>query len=69
MGQNMYDKYLVDNDYFKFRAMISKIYNGEEVKYSVGWLKRKIQESYDKNRLRGTQYDDLMDFIRKIEFF
>ena len=65
----MYDKHKRCNDYYKYRAMLVKIYNGEKVRYSVAWLKNQIQISYDEGRLQGGQYDQLMGYIQSIDSF
>ena len=63
----MYDKHTYCTDYYKYRAMVEKIVNGEKVKYPVSWLKRKIEESYDNDRLQGGQYDYLMGMLQDLD--
>lgn len=63
----MYDKHKYSSDYFKFKRMVEKILNGEDVRYDARWLKRKIQESYDEARLQGGQYDYLIGRLEEVE--
>ena len=62
-------KYLDSNEYYKFKCMIAKFYNGENVPYPLSWVKKKIGESYANRGLQYWQYDQLMDRIQEIENF
>ena len=64
----MYDKHLQCDDYYKFRRMIRKLYDCDDVRYSVSWLKSKIDEAYEANRLQAGQYDHLTSQLQDLEY-
>ena len=62
----MYDNYISSDRFHAYRGDLSKIYQGEDVDYSIEEIGNSIHKDYENGKLSSTQYDNLMSLVQDI---
>lgn len=62
----MYDEYVSSDKFHAYRGTLSKIYQGEDVDYSIEEIEESIQKDYENVKLSSSQYDNLMSLVQDI---
>lgn len=62
----MYDNYISSDRFHAYRGDLSKIYQGEDVDYSIEEIENSIHKDYENGKLSSTQYDNLMSLVQDI---
>ena len=62
----MYDEYISSDKFHVYRGTLSKIYQGEDVDYSIEEIEDSIHKDYENGKLSSTQYDNLMSLVQDI---
>lgn len=62
----MYDEYIGSGKFHAYRGDLSKIYQGEDVDYSIEEIEESIHNDYKAGNLSSSQYDNLMSLVQDI---
>ena len=62
----MYDEYISSDKFHAYRGPLSKLYQGEDVDYSIEEIEDSIHKDYEMGSLSSTQYDNLMSLVQDI---
>ena len=63
---NMYDSFIYCEEYKELKDRILEIYNGEADCENIDKLAEHIHELYADEKMSGTQYDDLIQYVQDI---
>jgi len=62
----MYDECISSDKFHAYRGTLSKLYQGEDVDYSIEEIEDSIHKDYEMGSLSSTQYDNLMSLVQDI---
>ena len=62
----MYDNHISSGRFFRYRDILSRIYQGEDTTTNLEDLQEEIQDDYEAGLLSSSQYDNLMSLAQDV---